>query len=279
MIELTNSEQTALVDDRNFDYLNQWDWRLSDIGYVVRYPSMGKTIYMHREVLHRAGYTNFEAGDHRNRNPLDNQETNLRQATFSQNQQNRGLFRNNTSGYIGLSWHIREGGWRIHITLGGRRSCFGPFDDLLVAVKARDVAALYFHDPEFVVLNFKRSNYPDGHPNTWPPGPFSDIIHRCRLAQHTTCNGLTGYWNVSWHQQIEQWYTKIMIGKKRIYFGCFEHLLDAVKVADTAAIHLGRDKINLGRTHYPPGNPRDWPEDAIPDCPALRRLINEDPTS
>ena len=55
--------------------------------------------------------------------------------------------------------------------------------------------------------------------------------------------------------------------------GEYTALLDAVKVADTAAIHLGRDKINLSREHYPAESPRDWPEESIPDCPALRRLI------
>jgi hypothetical protein len=65
-----------------------------------------------------------------------------------------------------------------------------------------------------------------------------------------------------------------------VHFGYFRDLpdeypalLDAVKVADIVVIHLGRDKINLGRDHYPPGPPRDWPEESIPDCPALRRLI------
>jgi hypothetical protein len=72
------------------------------------------------------------------------------------------------------------------------------------------------------------------------------------------------------------------VNGKTTYLGLFKDspgesaaLLAAVKATDAAAIALGRDKINLGREHYPVGPPRDWPEDAIPDCPALKRLIGD----
>jgi hypothetical protein len=83
---------------------------------------------------------------------------------------------------------------------------------------------------------------------------------------------LAGYWLAAWHKLDKVWFVKTLQNKS--YIG-FNNLLDAVKVADIAAIHLGRDKINLGRDHYPPGPPRDWPKHLVPNCPALRRLIGD----
>ena len=42
--------------------------------------------------------------DHINRDSLDNQDFNLRLATCSQNQANREVNKNNTSGFKGVSW-------------------------------------------------------------------------------------------------------------------------------------------------------------------------------
>jgi hypothetical protein len=275
-LQLTNSNKVALVDDEYYDYFNQWDWYICN-GYVMR--TTGKGILLHREVLRRAGHVDFGVGDHRNRLPLDNRKENLRPATPSQNAQNRGITSNNTSGYIGV-WR-QFGKLSARAELNGTKTSLGTFDvdKHKQAGQAADVGRIWFHDADFVVLNFERSDYPPGHPSTWPPGPYSDVIRRCR--RQPICNGILGYWNVRWHTPRKGWVARIKTNGKLIHLGIFKDslpnkhtaLLDAVKVADIAAIHLGRDKINLGRDHYPPGPPRDWPEDAIPDCPALRRLI------
>jgi hypothetical protein len=48
-IPLSNGK-FALVDDEDFEYLNQWKWSYSGHGYAHRLQS-GKTVYMHREIL------------------------------------------------------------------------------------------------------------------------------------------------------------------------------------------------------------------------------------
>ena len=51
-ITLQNSKKKAIVDDEDFEYLNQFKWFLSNSGYAYR--SDGKRfIYMHDEVIAR----------------------------------------------------------------------------------------------------------------------------------------------------------------------------------------------------------------------------------
>lgn len=50
------------------------------------------------------GFYDFEMGDHRNRDPLDNRRENLRIATHSQNQINKKLQKNNSSGCRGITY-------------------------------------------------------------------------------------------------------------------------------------------------------------------------------
>lgn len=96
-IALTNGG-FALVDDIDFEYLNQWKWQAhkSKFTFYVRrserYGSRtenkSKKYYMHRVILELSPN---EICDHKDRNGLNNQRDNLRKATYSQNNTNRKL--------------------------------------------------------------------------------------------------------------------------------------------------------------------------------------------
>ena len=53
--------------------------------------------------------------DHRNRNSLDNQFCNLREATVSENCKNRVIRRDNKSGFTGVSFHRKLNKWVAYI--------------------------------------------------------------------------------------------------------------------------------------------------------------------
>lgn len=57
----------------------------------------------------------------------DNRWDNLREATRSQNQQNRKVNSNNKSGYMGVSWQRRAGKWVAHIKIAGCNRYLGLF--------------------------------------------------------------------------------------------------------------------------------------------------------
>lgn len=95
-IELTRGK-TAIVDDDDYDFLLQWRWIAmpspGGMWYAARHEGR-KVIFMHRVLL---GLTASDETDHKNRDGLDNRRQNLRRATRTQNQQNRG---HQLGGYI-----------------------------------------------------------------------------------------------------------------------------------------------------------------------------------
>lgn len=65
--------------------------------------------------------------DHRNGVRNDNRWENLREATPSENGQNRGLLANSTSGFTGVNRQEQSGKWRAQIYVAGRRKYLGVF--------------------------------------------------------------------------------------------------------------------------------------------------------
>lgn len=85
--------------------------------------------------------------DHINRNPLDNRKSNLRKVTVSQNNQNKKIARNNTSGIIGVHWNKNENKWIARIQDNGKRILIGKFELKNDAIKARlQAEAEYFKE-------------------------------------------------------------------------------------------------------------------------------------
>lgn len=74
--------------------------------------------------------------DHINGNPGDNSFTNLRLATPKENQENVGLRVDNSSGYRGISWNVRERKWVARVQHHKVRFLIGKFDQLDIAVNA-----------------------------------------------------------------------------------------------------------------------------------------------
>jgi hypothetical protein len=130
----------TLVDDTDFDWLNQWTWRLKAKGYAGR--SVGRqALYMHRLIL-GLDFDDPRQGDHENRNRLDNRRENLRIAERAglDNQQNRGAQTNNTSGYRGVSWRQMSQTWMAQATIGGKRHYLGLYT---TAEEANEVVKVF----------------------------------------------------------------------------------------------------------------------------------------
>lgn len=70
----------------------------------------------------------------------DNRKSNIRIVTCSQNQMNRGLQKNNTSGIAGVFFNKKDNRWEARITVRKNIIQLGSFNNLEDAVNARKSA-------------------------------------------------------------------------------------------------------------------------------------------
>lgn len=105
-IKLTKGK-FAIIDDEDFELVSQYSWQVcpaSSDKLRAKTIVRGKNLYMHRLIL---GDREGLFIDHINRDPLDNRRKNLRYCTTSQNLMNRGVQKNNTTGYKGVVFDRR----------------------------------------------------------------------------------------------------------------------------------------------------------------------------
>jgi len=146
----------AMVDDEDYDYLMQWNWSVSNQQNKSIYAVKGgyangkneNKIRMHRLIL---GITDSEIlVDHKDGNGLNNQRSNIRVATRSQNNSNRrpyGVFK-----YLGV--YFNHGKWVGYVTVDRKRIYTDRFENEDDAARARDILAKKMQG-EFANLNFK----------------------------------------------------------------------------------------------------------------------------
>lgn len=84
--------------------------------------------------------------DHKNRVKTDNRIKNLRDATPSMNQHNRGIPQHNTTGYQGVSFEVRTCKWVAQIVAQRKHHFLGRFNSPQAAHEAY-LAAKRIHHP------------------------------------------------------------------------------------------------------------------------------------
>lgn len=124
----------ALVDDVDFEVLSVESWRAQVHGnhQTRRVYAVHDARRMHRIVWERAHGPVPHGLEIDHVHPgelggLDNRRDNLRLCTKQQNQANRRISRNNTSGFKGVWWQKQARRWRVDVTVNGKKSHVGYF--------------------------------------------------------------------------------------------------------------------------------------------------------
>jgi hypothetical protein len=136
------------VSDEDYDELSKYHWHVDINGGVSGRPNKVRTL-MHRYIM--KPNINEEV-DHIDGNRMNNQRSNLRIATSSQNKMNRGPRKDNTSGYKGVSWHSQNNKWTARIKAGDKYLHLGLFDNIEDAKNAYNKSAIELHK-EFAWIN------------------------------------------------------------------------------------------------------------------------------
>lgn len=131
-IKLSRGKWTVILED-DYASLRGFRWWCTKNGYAFCSLPNGKNVGMHTMIVNAAA--GLEP-DHRNGDRLDNRRSNLRSATPTQNQQNRGIDKRNTSGCRGVC-PAKRGRWRARIVVNGQEIALGEFREKEAAFAAR----------------------------------------------------------------------------------------------------------------------------------------------
>lgn len=157
-IKLTQNK-VALVDDEDYEFLSKFNWYAGK-GSTTFYAKRSETnngkkivIKMHHQIMGGKWI------DHVDHNGLNNQRSNLRFCTRSQNGMNQRKQKNTSSIYKGVYFHKSTGKWMSRININGNRIHLGMFDSEL------DAAIVYNENAIKLFKEFASINVIPNNPN------------------------------------------------------------------------------------------------------------------
>lgn len=139
-----------IVDEIDYARLSKYRWRIKFRrgNMVIYHSSASKRYYIGHEIIR-----NVPSGmviDHINQNRLDNRRSNIRVCTVTENNRNKGVRKDNKSGYKGV--RSINGVYRAIIEASGKRYRLGVFRNKKDAARAYNKKAIELYG-EYAWLN------------------------------------------------------------------------------------------------------------------------------
>lgn len=224
----------ALVDDEDYDRVNQHRWHVGNNGYIKTFIGGRKNVkclLMHRLIMNPPD--DFEV-DHKDGNKLDNRRSNLRVARREENARNLRRHKKFSSRFKGVSWNGKAQLWDARIGDNRQTLHLGQFSSEIQAALAYNTAALERFG-EFASLNEITPNTPD------------DVRYRQGKAMSTSRT--SKYLGVSLNKRLGTWSAELMANKKRFRRRGFHSEEEAARAYDKLALEHRGTKAFL---NFPP---------------------------
>jgi hypothetical protein len=148
-----------IIDKTDLQQVKNHRWWIDYNGYFTTEIN-GKRYLLHNFLmgLEKSNYV----VDHIDRDKKNNSRSNLRICTPKENSRNRSKPTSNSSGFVGVCYHINNHKYYASIKVNGRNIHIGTFDNKIDAAIARDIAAIKYFG-EYAFLNFPRQEkIPEG---------------------------------------------------------------------------------------------------------------------
>lgn len=129
------------IDLEDITKVRNYKWYLNGNGYVVSNTTSRTSIKLHRLIM---DCPKDKVVDHINLDKLDNRKSNLRTCTTQQNNMNKGVTKNNTSGYHGVYWDKKNFKWMALIQIKGKQIYLGRFNTKEDAIEVRKQAEIKY---------------------------------------------------------------------------------------------------------------------------------------
>lgn len=152
----SNTNKEFCFDLEDYDLIKNYCW-FEHRGYVeARALNKSKVISMQKLIL---DYFDDMVIDHINHNTLDNRKSNLRICTIQQNNMNKKIAKNNSSGYSGVYFDKRRQKWCAYIGVDNQIISLGfCFNNIKEAINARKEAEMKYFG-EFRILRKEDNEY------------------------------------------------------------------------------------------------------------------------
>ena len=148
-------------DLEDYDKIKDRCWIVANDGYIKATvhdkndSNIKYTILMHRVIMNVSDNKIYVDHIHGKETRNDNIKSNLRLATPSQNNMNKTLQRNNTSGTTGVYFKKNANKWIASITINKKEIIIGRFDNIEDAIAARKEAEeKYFGEYRYTGQSF-----------------------------------------------------------------------------------------------------------------------------
>ncbi len=145
-MEILIKNKIILIDIEEWEKLKEFKWYIHTTNQgaqaCITSDKSFNSIYMHRVILNAPKSLQV---DHIDGDTLNNQKSNLRLVTNSQNQMNKKIHKNNKSGFKGVTWFTRYKKYRARININKKQIFLGHFSTKEEAFSAYLEAVKKYH--------------------------------------------------------------------------------------------------------------------------------------